>query len=65
METRRGQKIAIAVLAALTVVAIALLVYGMSADNDSFAILGYCIGLPVFFALLVNVGILLAWTDRR
>ncbi len=65
METRRGQKIAVVVLAVLMGVAIALLIYGMSADNDSIAILGFCIGIPVFFAPLVNVGMLFAWSDRR
>ncbi len=65
METRRGQKIAIAVLAVLLSVAIALLSYGMAADNDALAVLGYCIAIPVFFALIVNLGMLFAWSDKR
>jgi hypothetical protein len=65
LETRRAQKIAIAVLAVLLSVAIALLSYGMASDNNALAVLGFCIAIPVFFALIVNLGILFAWSDKR
>lgn len=64
METRRAQKIAIAVLAMLLSVAIALLSYGMAAHNDALAVLGYCIAIPVFLALIVNLGMLVAWSGK-
>ncbi len=65
METRRGQIIAIVVLAVLMVIAITLLVYGMVADNDALAILGFTIAMPVFFGLMVNLGMLFAWSGER
>jgi hypothetical protein len=65
LETRRGQKIVIAVLSMLMAASVALLTYGMIVDNDALTILGFCIVIPTFFALLVNLGMLLAWSDRR
>ena len=65
LETWRGQKIAIAVLAAIMVVAVSLLTYGMIVDNDGLTILGFCIAIPSFFALLVNLGMLIAWSGKR
>jgi hypothetical protein len=65
LETWRGQKIVIAVLVVLMTGAAALLTYGMIVDNDSLTILGFCIAIPTFFALVVNLGMLFAWSDRR
>jgi hypothetical protein len=65
LETWRGQKIVVAVLSVMTAGAVALLTYGMIVDNDALTILGFCIAIPTFFALLVNVGMLFAWSDRR
>jgi hypothetical protein len=65
LETRRGQKIVAVVLGLLLCVGVALLVYGTVAEIDSLAILAYCIVLPVFFALMVNLWMLFAWSDRN
>jgi predicted signal transduction protein with EAL and GGDEF domain len=65
LESPRAQKIAIAVLAALLSIAIVLLSYGMASDNDTVAVLGFCIGIPVLFALIVNLGMLFAWSEKR
>jgi DMSO reductase anchor subunit len=65
VETRRGQIIAIVVLAVLMVIAIGLLTYGMVTDNDALSILGFCIAIPVFFGLLVNLGMFFGWSGKR
>ena len=64
-ESERTQKILIAILAALMCIAVVLLVYGMSEGIDSVAVLGFCIAMPVFFALIVNVGMLFAWSKQK
>ncbi len=65
METRRGQIIAIVVLAVLMVAAIGFLTYGRVTDNDALAILGFTIAIPVFFGLMVDLGMLFGWSGRR
>ncbi len=53
------------VLAVLMVIAISLVTYGMVTDNDALAILGFTIAIPVFFGLMVNLGMLFAWSGKR
>jgi hypothetical protein len=62
-KKQRDQKILILVLLAVVVMFAAVIVVGMAVDSDWLTILGFCGGMPTFFALLVNLTLYLASTE--
>ncbi len=52
-------------LVALEVVALILLIAGLTIDNDSLKVASYALGMPITFALLGNIALYLSWSDKK